>query len=57
MMSSRILRLTDSLDMKLEVLNLKSVKEKVKAYALLGVRTGRVLESSMCTNSGPVHVH
>lgn len=39
MMSSRILRLTDSLDVKLEVLNLISVKEKVKAYALLGART------------------
>jgi len=38
-MSSRILRLTDSLDMKLEVLNLKTVRKKVKAYALLGVRT------------------
>lgn len=40
MMYSIILRLTDRLDMKLEVLNLKSVKEKVKAYALLGVRRG-----------------
>lgn len=39
MISSRILRLTEILDVKLEVLNLKTVKKKVKAYALLGVRT------------------